>query len=151
MSVDLSNCPASQGLLPNDASNCHCFFTNEKTGVIVVDTPSPYTTAYYAIDENNCCNGYAKPKPSFPKGYPTIQNGRWNTGTTNTKMYPASGLLIRNRLPVCPKVGGTCYPEDNNPWVIGVKQSKNMFKNTYKMSKRELFAYLSRNRASLNR
>ena len=30
MSIDISNCPARQGFLPNDASGCHCVFTNEK-------------------------------------------------------------------------------------------------------------------------
>jgi len=150
--VDISNCPARQGFLPNDASGCHCYYVNEKKGVVDVSAATPYNTTSYAMDNNNCCNGYAKPKPMFSKGYPTNQNGRWNWGLTNTKMYPPNGLIVRNRIPVCPKkVTDPCYPTNISYNVTGVKQSNNIFPNTHRMSKNKLFAYLSRNRHYLNR
>ena len=149
MIVDISNCPAQEGMLPNDASGCHCYYINKNKGVIVVDTKTPYNTTYYAMNKNNCCNGFAKAKDSFPTGYPTNQNGRWNWGLSNTKMHPFRGLLVKNRLPNCPMLGTECYPGDYN--VIGVKQSRNIFPNTYKMSQKKLFSYLLRNRNNLNR
>lgn len=148
MITDISNCPAQEGMLPNDASGCHCYYINKRYGVIGLNTKTLYNTTYYAMDENNCCNGYAKAKDSFPKGYPTNQNGRWNWGLSNTKMYPYNGLFVKNRIPVCPKQT-SCYPDNYN--VTGGKQSGNIFPNTYKMSKKKLYSYLLRNRNYLNR
>jgi len=149
--IDISNCPARQGFLPNDALGCHCYYVNEKKGIIDVSAATPYNTTYYAMDKNNCCNGYAKAKPRFPKGYPTNQNGRWNWGTTNTKMYPPNGLMVHNRVPICNNNNTYpgCYSGNYN--VTGARQSKNIFPNTHKMSQKKLFAYLSRNRHYLNR
>ena len=64
-------------------------------------------------------------------------------------MYPFRGLRIRNRLPTCPKNGQSCYKGTYG--VIGGQQSRNIFPNTYKMSKKKLFSYLSNNRAYLRR
>tara|TARA_Y100000992_G_C21022830_1_gene376606 strand:+ start:107 stop:640 length:534 start_codon:yes stop_codon:yes gene_type:complete len=66
------------------------------------------------------------------------QRGRWNTSSTNTKLFPAIST-------------GHAYgsPEDMNiitssPTVV--KQSKNLFSNTtHHMTKREILSYLSRN------
>ena len=147
---DISNCPARQGYLPNDASGCQCYYINQQKGIVDVSAATPYNTTYYAMDNDNCCNGYTKSKPSFPKGFPINQRGRWNWNTTNTKMYRPDGLLVANRIPICPKpIGGSCYPDSVG--VIGVRQSRNMFPNTHKMSQKKLFSYLSRNRHYLNR
>jgi len=139
--TDLSNCPAKEGLLPNSAAGCHCFFVNEKKGVIINNKSTPYNSTYFASDKDNCCTGYTNAKPTFPKGYPSNQRGRWNYDTTNTKMYPHNGLIVKNRIPDCE---APCYPDNYN--VVGTKRSGNIFPNTYKMSKRQLYAFLAKNR-----
>ena len=147
MSIDISNCPARQGYLPNDASGCHCYYVNK--GIIDVSAATPYNTTYYK--KSNCCLGWVKPRDpvAFPNGFPINQRGRWNWNTTNTKMYRPIGLIVPNRVPQCTAIGGNCYP---NPIITtGARQSKNMFPNTHKMSKKKLFSYLSRNRIYLNR
>ena len=143
--IDLSNCPAQQGYLPNDASGCHCYYVNK--GIIDVSASTPYNTTYYK--ESNCL-GWVKSRDqvAFPKGFPINQRGRWNWNTTNTKMYRPIGLIVPNRVPQCSAIGG-CYP--NPIKTTGARQSKNMFPNTHKMSKKKLFSYLSRNRICLNR
>jgi hypothetical protein len=145
--IDLSNCPAQQGYLPNDASGCHCYYVNK--GIIDVSASTPYNTTYYK--ESNCCLGWVKSRDpvAFPKGFPINQRGRWNWNTTNTKMYRPIGLMVPNRLPQC-QAGPGCYPDP----IIASRstiQSKNMFPNTHKMSQKKLFSYLSRNRIYLNR
>ena len=144
--IDLSNCPAQQGYLPNDASGCHCYYVNK--GIIDVSASTPYNTTYYK--ESNCCLGWVKHRDPkvFQKGFPINQRGRWNWNTTNTKMYRPIGLIVPNRVPQCSAIGG-CYP--NPIKTTGARQSKNMFPNTHKMSKKKLFSYLSRNRIYLNR
>ena len=144
--IDVSNCPARQGYLPNDASGCHCYYVNK--GIIDVSASTPYNTTYYK--KSNCCLGWVKPRDpvAFPNGFPINQRGRWNWNTTNTKMYRPIGLIVPNRVPQCPAIGG-CYP--NPITTTGARQSKNMFPNTHKMSKKKLFSYLSRNRIYLNR
>jgi len=146
--IDISNCPAREGYLPNDASGCHCYYVNEKKGVIDVSTNTPYNTTYYK--DSNCCSGFVKSRDQtvFPKGFPTNQRGRWNWSTTNTKMYRPNGLVVSNRIPVCPSTS-TCYPTPHG--IIGTRQSGNIFPNTHKMSKKKLFSYLARNRIYLNR
>jgi len=147
MSIDISNCPARQDYLPNDASGCHCYYVNK--GIIDVIAVTPYNTTYYK--EPNCCLGWVKPRDpvAFPNGFPINQRGRWNWNTTNTKMYRPIGLIVPNRVPQCPAIGGNCYP--NPITTTGARQSGNMFPNTHKMSKKKLFSYLSRNRIYLNR
>jgi hypothetical protein len=132
MAIDLSNCPAREGFLPNDASGCHCFFTNEKKGVIDVSAATPYNTTYYKTSD--CCNGYVNSREPniFPQGFPINQRGRWNYNTTNTKLYRPNGLLVTV----------------NN---ITARQSGNLFLNTHRRSKKKLFSYLSRHRIFLNR
>ena len=148
MSIDPSNCPAKQGLLPNDASGCHCYYVNEQKGIIDVSAATPYNTTYYK--KSDCCDGYVKSRDStvFPKGFPMNQRGRWNWNTTNTKLYRPIGLRVPNRIPVCPKIG-TCYP--NSIQTTGARQSGNLFPNTNRMSQKKLFSYLSRHRIFLNR
>ena len=141
MSIDISNCPAKQGFLPNDASGCHCVFANEKKGVIDLNRATPYNTDFYK--PNNCCTGFIKSRdPSqFPNGFPMNQRGRWNYNTTNTKLFRPNGLMVPNRLP----------PYTNNLRPTGVRQTGNLFPNTNRRSKKKLFAYLSRHRIYLNR
>ena len=136
--IDLSNCPAQQGYLPNDASGCHCYYVNK--GIIDVSAATPYNTTYYK--KSNCCLGWVKPRDpvAFPNGFPINQRGRWNWNTTNTKMYRPIGLIVPNRV-----------PQSNPITTTGARQSGNMFPNTHKMSKKKLFSYLSRNRIYLNR
>ena len=82
------------------------------------------------ILRNSFGNIWGRKKPKS-----RIQRGRWNHSKTNTKLHPVNGIL-----------------SDNNGNPIGYKQSKNIFKNTdYKMTKKERFAYFSKNRQSLNR
>lgn len=147
--VDKINCPARQGLLPDTDRGCFCQIINENKGVVQLNKQTPWNTTYFASDKNNCCNGYAKPKPGFLRGFPTNQNGRWNCSLTNTKMYPFRGLQVRNRLPTCPKSGSSCY--NGTYGVTGGQQSRNIFPNTHKMSQKKLFSYLSNHRAYLRR
>jgi len=139
LTKDISNCPARVGFLPNDASGCHCYHISDS--VVVVKANTPYNTTYYK--ESNCCSGYVKSREPlvFKKGFPTNQGGRWNWSTTNTKMYRGNGLVVPDRLP----------PYSNSIKATGFRQSGNVFPNTHKMSKKKLFAYLSRNRIFLNR
>ena len=141
MSIDISNCPARQGFLPNDASGCYCVFANEKKGVIDINRATPYNTDFYK--PNNCCTGFIKSRdPSqFPNGFPMNQRGRWNYNTTNTKLFRPNGLMVPNRLP----------PYTNNLRPTDVRQTGNLFPNTNRRSKKKLFAYLSRHRIYLNR
>ena len=97
--VDMSNCPAQQGYLPDTTAGCHCYYINQQKGIVDVSAATPYNTTYYAMDKDNCCNGYTESKPGFPKGFPINQRGRWNWNTTNTKMYRPNGLLVTNRIP----------------------------------------------------
>ena len=148
--IDESNCPANQGYLPNDASGCHCYYVNQKKGIIDVSASTLYNTTFYK--EFNCCNGWfnGRDPDVFPRGFPTNQRGRWNWNSTNTKMYRPIGLMVPNRVPQCPATGGSCYPDP----IIASRstiQSRNMFPNTHKMSQKKLFSYLSRNRIYLNR
>ncbi len=132
MAIDISNCPAKQGFLPNDASGCHCFYTNEKKGVIDVSAATPYNTTYYKTSD--CCDGYVRSRDPtiFPQGFPINQRGRWNWNLTNTKLFRPNGLLVTA----------------NN---ITARQSGNLFPNTHRRSKKKLFSYLSRHRIFLNR
>uniref|UniRef100_A0A6C0C4N1 Uncharacterized protein n=1 Tax=viral metagenome TaxID=1070528 RepID=A0A6C0C4N1_9ZZZZ len=141
MNTDLSNCPAREGFLPNDVSGCHCYYINKKKGVIDVNTTTPYNSTYYKVSRS-------RDSSFFPKGFPTNQRGRWNWSNTNTKMYKPNGLIVPNRLPQCSSPGD-CYPDTIT--TAGAKQSGNIFPNTHKMSKKKLFAYLSRNRIYVNR
>ena len=142
MSIDYTHCPAKHGLLPNDASGCHCYFVNK--GVIDVSANTPYNTTYY--HDSNCCSGWVKSRdPSlFSRGFSMNQRGRWNWNTTNTKMFRPNGLVVPNRLPT-----STGYKP--NIVATGASQSRNIFPNTHSMSKKKLFSYLSRNRRYLNR
>jgi len=148
MTIDISNCPAKQGFLPNDASGCHCYYTNQRKGIIDVSAATPYNTTYYKTSD--CCHGYVRSRDptTFPQGFPINQRGRWNYNTTNTKLYRPIGLRVPNRIPVCPK-SGTCYP--NIIRTTGARQSGNLFPNTHRRSKKKLFSYLSRHRVFLNR
>ena len=149
--IDVSNCPARQGYLPNiDGSGCHCYYVNQEKGIIDVSAATPYNITYHK--ESNCCNGWVKSRDPdhFPNGFPINQRGRWNWNTTNTKMYRPIGLIVPNRVPDC----NTCpnkYLNLNSLTTIGARQSGNMFPNTHKMSQKKLFSYLSRNRIYLNR
>jgi len=140
MIPDISNCPARQGFLPIDASGCHCFFVNEKKGVIDISRATPFNTDFYK--PNNCCTGFIKSRdPSlFPNGFSMNQRGRWNYNTTNTKLFRPNGLMVPNRLP----------PYKNNIRPTGVRQTVNLFPNTNIRSKKKLFSYLSRHRIYLN-
>ena len=153
MSIDISNCPARQGFLPNDASGCYCVFANEKKGVIDINRATPYNTDFYK--PNNCCTGFIKSRdPSqFPNGFPMNQRGRWNYNTTNTKLFRPNGLIVPNRLPNCPPGLSVPCPlvYSNSIRPTGVRQTGNLFPNTYRRSKKKLFAYLSRHRIYLNR
>jgi len=130
--IDISNCPARQGFLPNDPSGCHCYYANQRKGIIDISAATPYNTTYYKTSD--CCNGYVRSRDSttFPKGFPINQRGRWNWSTTNTKMFRPNGLLITSNR-------------------ITARQSGNIFPNTYKRSKKNLYSYLSRHRIFLNR
>lgn len=130
---DLSNCPAREGFLPNDLSGCHCFFANEKKGVIFLNKSTAYNKTYYS--ESNCCNGFVKSRDIsvFPNGFPVNQRGRWNWSTTNTKLFRVNGLRIRN-----------------NGSITG-RQGSNMFPNTHRMTRKQLFSYLSKHRVFLRR
>ena len=72
--------------------------------------------------------------------YPRVQNGRWNTSLTNTKMHPVNSVEA-------------ITDASNN--TIGYKtasQSGNIFKNTHhNMSKKKMFAYFSKNRVHFKR
>lgn len=138
-----------------------------------------FNTPYYFMQNNpnNCCKGQFKYiiKNGKTKGvvnyksrafgennisYPRNQVGRWNQSTTNTKLFPVISVgQVRN-------VSITYSDEYNcdgkrliknkkysNPTAFTVqKQSGRLFKNTHpNMSKRQLYAYLSRNRRFLNR
>jgi len=130
--VDISNCPARQGFLPNDASGCHCYYTNQRKGIIDVSAATPYNTTYYKTSD--CCHGYVRSRDPtiFPKGFPINQRGRWNWNLTNTKLFRPNGLLV-------------------TPNNITARQSGNLFPNTHRRSKKKLFSYLSRHRIFLNR
>ncbi len=132
MTIDISNCPAKQGFLPNDASGCHCYYTNQRKGIIDVSAATPYNTTYYKTSD--CCHGYVRSRDptTFPQGFPINQRGRWNYNTTNTKLYRPNGLLVTT----------------NN---ITARQSGNLFPNTHRRGKKKLFSYLSRHRVFLNR
>ena len=130
--IDISNCPAKQGFLPNDASGCHCYYTNQRKGIIDVSAATPYNTTYYKTSD--CCHGYVRSREPtiFPQGFPINQRGRWNWNLTNTKLFRPNGLLVRQS-------------------TITAKQGGNMFPNTHRRSKKKLFSYLSRHRIFLNR
>jgi len=79
-------------------------------------------------------------------GKTITQGGRWNTSTTNTKLFP----IISYETPV--KSSNSSATQTTTPALIIKKQSGNIFKSTtYHMSKKELHSYLTRNRAYLYR
>ena len=129
-----------------------------------------YNTPYGINEYNpnlNCCNGFKlipsnKPgqiyKTSGTRGgglgdisYPRNQGGRWNTSTTNTKLYPVISKYKDST--DCSKVNGSCKtvsPEDKTLKIY--KQSGNIFKSTtYNMSKKQQYAYCSKFRGHLYR
>lgn len=127
-----------------------------------------YTTPYYYKEKNknNCCNGqFSYPKNSDGTNkknklgslllinknsrdinnfgdisYPRVQNGRWNTSLTNTKMHPVNSIEAIT---------------DSSNNTIGYKtasQSGNIFRNTHhNMSKKKMLSYFSKNRIHFKR
>lgn len=127
-----------------------------------------YTIPYYYKEKDpyNCCNGqftYPKDVNGNNKtnklgnlllinrnsrdsvnfgdiSYPRVQNGRWNTSLTNTKMHPVNSVEA-------------IVDASNN--TIGYKtasQSGNIFRNTHhNMSKKKMYSYFSNNRAHYRR
>jgi len=90
--------------------------------------------------------------------YPRNQRGRWNQMETNTKLFPVISYG-RSRDVSITYDTYNCNGKKNiskktytqGPLVVQ-KQSGRLFKNTHpNMSKRQLYAYLSRNRKFLNR
>ena len=82
------------------------------------------------------CNYNIFTKPYYVNGVQRTQGGRWNTSSTNTKLFPVISKEITKE----------------SPTPIIKKQSGNIFKSTtHHMSKRELHSYLTRNRAYLHR
>ena len=141
-----------------------------------------YNQAYYynETQKDNCCNGqfgwinkngilskirtsshsifYTKNNRGIYFGdisYPRNQRGRWNTSTTNTKLYPIISMGRTN--PICqPNLdsNGKCigYRGTQNAQLIVQKQSGRLFSNTNpNMSKQQTFSYLMKNRRYLNR
>ena len=96
-------------------------------------------------------NGNIKCKDVFSTSYTVngksiTQGGRWNTSTTNTKLFP----IISYETPV--KLSNSPATQTTPPAPIIKKQSVNIFKSTtYHMSKKELHSYLTRNRTYLYR
>ena len=97
---------------------------------------------FYRKTEQGIGNIISKGKGNSLKKYRN-QRGRWNTSSTNTKLFPAIST-------------GHAYgsPEDMNiitssPTVV--KQSKNLFSNTtHHMTKREIFAGFQKQYIMLN-
>lgn len=129
---------------------------------------SKYRTPYYYKEgsPNNCCNGQffypknndgtnkknkfgnlllinknSRDKTNFGDiSYPRVQNGRWNTSLTNTKMHPVNS------------VEAIVDASNNTIGYRTASQSGNIFKNTHhNMSKKKMFAYFSKNRIHYNR
>lgn len=85
-------------------------------------------------------------KPYYVNGVQRTQGGRWNTSSTNTKLFP----IISYEIPV--KLCNSSTTQTTSSIPIIKKQSGNIFKSTtHHMSKRELHSYLTRNRAYLHR
>jgi hypothetical protein len=124
-------------------------------------------------NKNNCCHGqfFFKNNGNFitknSRGgtlgdisYPRNQLGRWNQSNTNTKLFPVISVGRRAR-PINPdyvdeppekcsekqaKYLAITYPQTT------VRQSGRLFKNAHpNQSKKQLFSYLTRNRAYLRR
>lgn len=168
-------CPKPEICLNNNSEYCckNCNLVKiagppiTKRNVIQCTAPTPYSKPYYYKEnnKNNCCHGQFKlfntaPDIRYNKlnnfllinknaidnknfgdiSYPRIQRGRWNYNLTNTKMYPVTSIdaIV-----------------DSNGKTVGyktAKQSGNLFKNTHhNMSKKKLFAYLSKHRIYLKR
>ena len=136
---------------------------------------TPFNTPYGLTKYNpnlNCCNGFKLKtgmrgqiyKTTGSRGgtlgdlsYPRNQNGRWNTSTTNTKLYPVISKYKDAQEPIsCNIINGTCQSSPKPPapdiTLKVAKQSGNIFKSTTNnMSKKQLYSYLSKNRAYLYR
>ena len=125
-----------------------CPYIYEKPGTIKCFKKTKYNTPYIVAGPNGPAKYKNMPNNTFitlrngtgsiwGKQIPRtrIQRGRWNHSYTNTKLHPPIGIVSDN---------------SGNP--IGYKQANNLFKNTdYKMTKKERFAYLSKNRQYLKR
>ena len=115
----------------------------------------------------NCCHGQYKwlnnNKVFFTKNnrgtllgdisYSRNQRGRWNQSLTNWKLFPRNSVGRAN--PIC-RADGRCIEQTTAKTYdesgLQYKHSGRLFENTHpNMSKRQLFAYLVRNRKYLNR
>ena len=137
---------------------------NCKTEKYNVKYTIPYN--YKEKEPNNCCNGqftYPKDENGNLKknvfgnlllinrnsrdtkifgdiSYPRVQNGRWNTSLTNTKMHPVNS------------VEGIVDASNNTIGYKTASQSGNIFRNTHhNMSKKKMYSYFSKNRAHYRR
>lgn len=98
---------------------------------------------------NGICSAKLKNSTIFNKPYASgkydenlNQNGRWNVSLTNTKLHPVVFADSRK----LSKTSGV------KSFSFKKRQTNNLFKNTtHKMSKSELYAYLSKNRAHFYR
>lgn len=127
---------------------------------------TPYGLSKYKPNLN-CCNGFNLITPSKPGGqvyktsgtrggglgdisYPRNQGGRWNTSTTNTKLYPVISKYKDSTS--CSNMNASCVPLPLDNTLKISKQSGNIFHSTTNnMSKKQLYTYLSNNRAYLYR
>lgn len=145
------------------------------------DEQTRYNTPYYFKQRNvyNCCQGSfgwqtSSPYPNCPQpvfftknsrggclgdiSYPRNQNGRWNQSTTNTKLFPviSKGRSARQFQRIncqdTPNTKCRLYTNNTQGDLKVAKQSGRLFNNTHpNMSKKQVFSYLSRNRAYLRR
>lgn len=135
----------------NNKNNCcHGQFgwknKNGKGGLSKSPPPSPNTSQKVFYTKNN--RGFIFGDISYPRN----QRGRWNLSTSNTKLYPVISIGRAN--PNCNVINGKCigYKGTQNAPLTVEKQSGRLFSNTNpNMTKKQIFAYLVKNRKYLNR
>ena len=135
--LPITNTKTTEELI--DTSCCPLQYSSQNS--IICYKKNKFNQPFYVKGPNGPVKWRYKTFPQFfNNGFAILpstrnQNGRWNHSLQNTKLFAPNGVRL-----------------NSNGDVIGYTQTKNLFKNTdYKMNKRELFSYLSRNRKYLNR